>query len=360
MEFNNREIHHLSSHFVATMFSKKNEEKFFSEMRRDAVSGEWILIAAGRRKRPHEYARQTREKPQPQSSCPFEEVRIGGLDPLLWYSHPTSLRKDILDEWFLQVVTNKYPAVMPHEDKTCAVVGEDGPYERIDGVGYHEVVVTRPHDRSIGQMTVEEATLVFRAYRERFSALKKDPCIKYVLIFHNHGKEAGASISHPHSQIIALPIIPPDVERSVRGSALFYEAHAACIHCRMISWELEDDKRIVYQNKDFLVIVPYASRISFELRMYPREHDPYFDLLPEKKLETAAEALTTALRKLGTALKDPAYNFFIHTTPTTNNMDHYHWHLEILPKTSVIAGLELGSGVDVVTVKPEDVPFLLS
>lgn len=340
------------------MFKKKKDEEFFSELRKDAISGEWILVAAGRRKRPNEYARK-REKPQPQSTCPFEGTCINGADPLLWYSHPTNLKKDVLDDWFVQVVTNKYPAVMPHEDKTCAVAGEDGPYERIDGVGYHEVIITRPHERGIGGMTVEEAALVFRAYRERFAALKKDPCIKYILIFHNHGKEAGASISHPHSQLIALPIIPPDVQRSVRGSVEFYEAHAACIHCRMVSWELEEKRRIVYENKDFLVIAPYASRISFELRMYPKTHDPYFELLTEEKLETAADALSTALRKLGAALDDPPFNFFIHTSPTADSMEHYHWHLEILPKTSIPAGLELGTGVDVTVIKPEDVPSLL-
>ncbi|TSC70585.1 MAG: UDPglucose--hexose-1-phosphate uridylyltransferase [Parcubacteria group bacterium Gr01-1014_70] len=342
------------------MFFKKKEEEFFSELRKDAVSGEWILVTAGRAKRPQEFAPPKREPAQLIASCPFEDARMNGFDPLLWYPHPKSLKKDQLEEWFLQVILNKYPAVMPHEDRTCAVAGEDGPYERIDGVGYHEVVITRPHERSLGEMTAEEAALVMRSYRERYAALKKDPCISYILVFHNHGREAGASISHPHSQIIALPIIPPDVQRSVHGSMVFYEAHAACIHCRMISWELEDGRRIVYENKDFLVIAPYASRISFELRMYPKEHDPYFDLLSEKKLESSADALTAALRKLGTALNDPPYNFFIHTAPTSSAMEHYHWHIEILPKTSVPAGLELGAGVDVTVVKPEDVPGLLA
>ncbi|OGZ46082.1 MAG: hypothetical protein A3J54_02545 [Candidatus Ryanbacteria bacterium RIFCSPHIGHO2_02_FULL_45_13b] len=341
------------------MFSKKKkDEELFSEMRKDAVSGEWILVAAGRAKRPHAF-RLKRERPVSMKDCPFEEVRINGSDPLLWYSHPESVKKDVLENWFVQVITNKYPAVMPHADRTCVVAGDDGPYERIDGVGYHEVIVTRPHDKSLGQMNVAEATLVFRAYRERFAILKKDPCIQYILIFHNHGHEAGASIDHPHSQLIALPIIPPDVQRSVHGSKKFYEAHAACIHCRMISWELEDRRRIVHENKDFVVIAPYASRISFELRMYPKIHDPHFDLLSEERLETAAEAVTTALGKLGSALEDPAYNFFIHTTPTSNHMEHYHWHMEILPKTSVLAGLELGAGVDVTMVKPEDVLSLL-
>lgn len=343
------------------MFSKKKkDEEFFSELRKDAVSGEWILVAAGRAKRPQQYAARIRVKPSSQAACPFEEARIGGQDPLLWYPHPAAAKKDVLGEWFIQVVRNKYPAVMPHEDKTCAVAGEDGPYERMDGVGYHEVIVTRPHTQSMGEMTTEEVALVLRAYRERFAALQKDPCVSYILIFHNHGVEAGASISHPHSQLMALPIIPPDVQRSLNGSAAFYKSHAACIHCRIISWELEDKKRIVYQNEDFLVIAPHASHISFELRIYPLIHDPYFYLLPEDRLETAAEALRVALGKLHVALDDPAYNFFIHTASTHAVADHYHWHLEILPKVSMPAGLELGTGVDVTVVRPEDVPHLLS
>lgn len=343
------------------MFKKKKDEELFSEMRKDAVSGEWVLIAAGRAVRPHAFARRKREGVRLQGTCPFEGERINGSDPLLWYPHPASIKKDAIKDWFVQVITNKYPAVMPHVDRTCAVAAEDGPYDRIEGAGYHEVIITRPHDKSLGQMSVEEAALVVRAYRERYAALDADVCVAYILIFHNHGREAGASIDHPHSQLIALPIIPPDVQRSVRGSAEFYEAHAACIHCRLINWELEDKKRVVFENEDFVVLAPYASRASFELRMYPKKHDPHFELLDENKLHTCAEALVHALGRLYAVLHDPAYNFFIHTTPANaNNAAHYHWHLEILPKISVPAGLELGAGVDVTVIKPEDVPNLLA
>lgn len=346
------------------MFSRKKIEKhgeLVSELRKDAVSGEWVLVATDRSKRLGEFNEHKRKKLQPQSSCPFEDTRINGEDPLLWYSHPESGMKDSLDEWFVQVIANKYPAVMPHVDRTCAVMSDKGPYERMDGVGYHEIIVTRPHERSLGSMTIDEASLVIRAYRERFATLKKDPCVAYILVFHNDGEEAGASISHPHSQLIAFPIIPPDVARSIRGSTEFYNAHGACIHCRMIAWELEDGERIVFENEKFIVIAPYASRVSFEIRIYPREHAPHFDLMPELQLDLFAQALTVTLKKLQDALGDPAYNFFIHTAPTNqHDGEFYHWHTEILPKTAVPAGLELGTGVDVVTVAPENVPGLLA
>lgn len=331
------------------------------ELRKDLVSGEWVLIAAGRSRRPDEFAHATREKPQPKASCPFEDPQKTNSDPLLWYPHPESTAKDDLQEWFVQVIQNKYPALIQHGSHTCATKEQHGIYKRMRGVGYHEVIITKPHERSLGEMSVEEASLVVRAYRERYAALDSDPCVAYILIFHNHGKEAGASISHPHSQLIALPIIPPDVKRSFRGSERYAKEFDACIHCAMIASELHEKKRIVYENDDFLVLAPYASRTSFELRIYPKAHDPHFELISEEKIRTCAAALVHALGRLHAVLNDPAYNFFIHTTPANaNDVMHYHWHIEILPKTSVPAGLELGTGVDVVVMPPEDVPGILA
>ena len=160
-----------------------------SQLRKDAVSGDWVIIATGRGKRPHAFAKEKRERfEQPIEKCPFENLFAG--------------------EWFLQVIPNKYPAL---SRGICGKEIKRDPYTIMDGTGFHEVIITRDHQRQIAEFSQEEAELVLKAYQERYLALRNKECVKYILIFHNHGREAGASISHPHSQLIALPIIPPDV-----------------------------------------------------------------------------------------------------------------------------------------------------
>ncbi len=346
------------------MVSKKKKSApvgLVSELRQDLVSGDWVLVASGRAKRPQDFVPKKKPALQSISSCPFESSRINGEEPLAWYPHPKIAGKDSRENWFVQVVSNKYPALAPHTDRSCAAPYDVGAYKAMAGVGYHEVIITRPHARSMGRMTKEEVAVVMRSYRDRYVALDKDPCIAYILVFHNHGPRAGASISHPHSQLIALPIVPPDVQRSFDGSFTFFKRTGKCIHCKILEDELNSGERIVYENDDFVVFAPYASHISFELRVYPKYHDPHFNHISEERIFSCADALSAALRKLYTALKNPDYNFFIHTSPANiHNGKHYHWHIEILPKTSIPAGLELGTGIDVVVVAPEEVPKMLS
>lgn len=346
-----------------TLFKKKKTavHGLLSELRQDFVSGDWVLVASGRAKRPQDFVSKKKKVPETISTCPFESSRITREKPLLWYPHPSAADKDSPKSWFVRVVANKYPAVAVHTGRSCAVPYNDGIYKAMVGVGYHEVIVTQPHTKSLGQMMVEEVALVVRSYRDRYVALDKDPCIAYILVFHNHGADAGASIMHPHSQLIALPIVPPDVQRSFDGSLSFFKRIGKCIHCKMLEWELNAGERVVYENGDFVVLAPYASRVSFELRIYPKYHNPHFNYISEERIFGCADALSTALRKLYAVLENPGYNFFIHTSPANiHNGAHYHWHIEILPKTSTPAGLELGTGVDVVVVRPEEVPRILN
>lgn len=333
----------------------------YSELRQDIVSGDWVLIATGRAKRPHQPDQKNNHAEQSETDCPFEDPqKTNDAAPLFWLPGPEKSGSTSLEDWFVQVIPNKYPALISHDDRTCSIKREHGPYKVIDGVGHHEVIITRSHDKSLGQMSSQEAELVLRTYQARYNALKEDECVAYILIFHNHGEGAGASIAHPHSQLIAMPIVPPDVSRSFRGSEQFFKDNKACIHCTMLKWERGEQKRIVYENAEFLVLAPYASHTSYELRIYPKGHDCNFELLEDVRLSLLAEALTAALGKLYTALGNPAYNFFIHTTPVDSpEARHYHWHIEILPKTGTPAGLELGADVDVAVARPEDVPGIL-
>lgn len=335
--------------------------KFASELRYDIVSKDWVVIATGRARRPRTFALQPREKEKvSEEECPFCSQKIASQNPpTLIYpkSHRQKSRKQKISkledcpDWGLVVIPNKYPAFGRGKRLNKRKIG---PYQVMDGVGFHEVVVTRDHFRQIAQFKTAEIKQVIDAYQERYLDLMNEPFVNYVSIFHNHGREAGASIFHPHSQIIAIPTIDPDLHRSLRGSREFYRRHRRCAHCTMLHWDKKDGRRIIFENKKFVVLCPFASRVSFEVRVYPKQHHAYFERITDSEKKQLAEALGIALSKLYKGLNDPAYNFFVHTAPCDGkNYDHYHWHFEILPKTAIFAGFELGTGIEISTIEPE-------
>jgi len=316
-----------------------------SELRFDLVSKDWVVIATGRGRRPNDFVKQERVKIEvPVGECPFCNLTKQTL-PVLEY-------KNEQGEWSVVIVPNKFPAFSPSHGLHERAVG---PYSLMDGAGYHEVVITRDHNKSLAELSVEQLHRVIDAYQERYLELANEKLVNYISIFHNHGKEAGASVAHPHSQIIAIPLIDPDLHRSINGSRLFFENQGKCVHCQMLEWDLEDKQRIIYENKEFVVLVPFASRVAFETRIYPKEHHAYFERVKEQSKRQLAEALKVALSKIFKGLNDPAYNFFLHTAPSDGkDYSHYHWHFEILPKTSIWAGFELGTGIEISTVAPEE------
>ena len=323
-----------------------------SEFRRDLVSGDWILFAPARKKRPgSEKIGEKKRIIPPLENCPFENPE----PVVLWEPLPG---KKNPEDWLVRIKSNKYPAVAPH--KICPQEEKNGIYSTIGGVGFHEVIVTRYHQKTIAEMSAEEVEILIKAYQKRFRQLKNEPCIQYILIFHNFGEGAGATIFHPHSQIIALPIIPLDVRRSFSGSRAYFKEKGKCVHCEMVKIDSKDKARIVYENKDFVVLCPFASQVSFEMRIYPKKHQPYFEEISEKERLSFAEALKESLVRLKAGADDPDYNFFVHTAPPADGeYKYYHWHLEILPRMARWAGLELGSGTNVVAVSPEEAADIL-
>lgn len=328
---------------------KKNNSKYVSELRQDLVSGDWMIVATGRAKKLNSLIGGRKKFEQKISDCPFENPQITGHgEPLLIYGKK--------NKWSLQVIKNKFPIIGYGQ---CPISHKEGPYIVMEGVGFHEIVITRDHKKHLALMSIEKIVEVLKAYQERYIVLMDHQCVNYVFIFHNHGREAGASISHPHSQIIALTVLPSDVKRSLSGAKRYYEEHHKCVHCEMIKWEKEE-KRCVFQNEHFIVFAPFVPRVNFELRIYPKKHQSNFEKITSAERKYLAEALWQALRRLYRGLKDPAYNFFIHTAPCDGkNYKYYHWHIEILPKTNTWAGIELGTGVEIISVKPEDVAKFL-
>ena len=318
-----------------------------SELRQDIVSKDWVVIATGRAKRPQEFLhRQKILFRQPKQTCPFETT---ALDTLFLASIDGN---HAAKNWWVQVRSNKYPAF---GKGTCAVVGHTGPYEWSEGVGFHEVVFTRDHLRSIALMSDQETELILAAYLNRYRALKDDNCVEYISIFHNHGRLSGASIAHPHSQIIAIPVVPPDVARSIEGSRIYFQKHNTCVHCMIVEYELGQKVRVIYENKRFIALAPYASKTAFEMRIFPKYHSSHFEAIEDNDRVLLANALRVSLAKLYHGLDKPDLNFFLHTAPIkdAHQFDHYHWHFEILPKTGIWAGFEISTGIDITSITPE-------
>jgi len=327
------------------MIQDSNDKKPASELRFNLVCKDWVVIATGRARRPETFAKEEKEeREEPSDKCPFCNIETQ-LPPVLTHKNATK------DDWELVVIPNKYPA-FSKGDSLCERA--EGPYSLMDGVGYHEVIVTHDHTRHIADMEIAEIKRVIDAYQDRYLDLMNEKLVNYISIFHNHGREAGASISHPHSQLIAIPITDPDLQQSLDGSRRFFEMQGKCVHCTMLEWDREDTRRIIFENEKFVALCPFASKVAFEVRIYPKEHKPYFERSKDDDKEQLAEVLKIALGKIGKGLNNPAYNFFIHTAPCDGkDYAHYHWHLVIFPKTSVWAGFELGVGIEISTIEPE-------
>lgn len=320
-----------------------------NEFRQDLVSGEWVLFATGRAgghidKTPKNGALQA------DKDCPFDDPHKTGQE-ILW-GYPDD------KNWEIMVIKNKYPAVKPG---MCGSGSKAGPFEVHDAMGDHDVIVYKDHDTQFADFSSEKLVSVIRTYKKRFVEIaesRKD-CTQYVLIFHNHGPEAGASIVHPHSQIISLPILPPDVTRSLRGSHQFYKDNDKRVYDIIIRWELEQKKRIVYENDLFVAFCPFVSKFPYEIRIFPRDSHAHFDQMPDTFDKYFADAMSVVLRKIKKSLNNPSYNFFIHTSPIRigspeNFHEFYTWHIEFIPKLSMAAGFEIGTGVDINVVDPDE------
>ncbi len=326
------------------MIKSKLKKKFPSELRMDLVSNDWVAIATGRAQRPEAFVKHQRNKevvlPE---DCPFCQEKI--LEKAV-------VRQNNPDgSWFVISIPNDFPAFSKGDNLNER---KQGPNRIMDGLGYQEVIVMADHQKQMAQFSQKEVKMVVDLYQERYLDLINKEFIKYVSIFHNHGQEAGASMVHPHSQMIAIPVIDPDLRGSLDGAESFYRSQGECVYCKMINWDIKDGQRVIYQNEKFVVLCPFASQVSFEVRVYPKEHLSNFEKMDENDKELFADALQKALSMIYQGLEDPAYNFYIHTAPGDGkSYNNYHWHLNILPKIAIWAGFELGAGIEISTIEPE-------
>lgn len=337
------------------MEEEKNKNKI-SQLRQDLVTGDWVVIATGRAKKPEDFANVIKEEEPARNGFAIGDAG-GEKDCFFCFPEKTQQEKDVLmyqngeGDWSLRVFPNKYPAFARSRVPKHF---EEGPYFGMDGTGYHELIVTRDHEKSLALLDNLQVLEVLDAYQERYIDLMNKKSVNFIEIFHNHGQEAGASIAHPHSQLMAIPVVSPYIKGELDGAENYYRSTRECVYCMMNEWECETQKRVIFENKECVAYCPFSSRAAFEIWVVPKKHKPYFERITAAEKAAVSEALKISLNKIYQALNNPAYNFYIHTAPCDGkDYPHYHWHIEILPRTSTWAGFELSTGIEVSTIQPE-------
>jgi UDPglucose--hexose-1-phosphate uridylyltransferase len=322
------------------------------ELRQDLVTGRWVAIATQRARRPSSFTRAAAVAVPAASRCPFCEGHEGMTPPEVMAYREKGTAPDT-PGWSVRAVPNLYPAFGPANG--TPTLSENGPYRTMNGVGVHEVIVHSPdHERDLAELPRAQVEEVVRAYQDRYDANRENPNIQYLLIIDNHGKEAGASLEHPHSQLFGIPMVPPTVQEEIDGLRSYRREHASCAYCDILAYERRSGERVIFENPHFLVYAPFASRTPFEMQLLPKWQTARFETLTAEQRRDFASALQQATGRLAKGLNDPPYNFYIHTAPAHAGPDlDYHWHLEILPKLAIPAGFELGSGIMINTVTPE-------
>lgn len=321
-----------------------------SELRKDPVVDRWVIIARERGKRPSDFAGF--DKNTAKGFCPFCPGNEDVVPPeVLAYRKPGS--KPNGPGWRLRVVPNKFPAL---KDEEKLYKHGDGMYDMMNGIGLHEVIIETPeHELTLSTMPVYAVEDVLWAYRDRLETLAKDKRFQSVIIFKNQGRAAGATLEHSHSQLIALPIIPKQIKEELTGAKKYYDYKERCIFCDIIDQELSQQSRIVCGNQDYIAICPYAPRFPFEVWILPKDHGARYQETSKEKIESLSTLLSETLKRLDVVLDTPPYNFVLHSAPFRQDVDkHFHWHLEIMPKLTRIAGFEWGSGFHINPTPPEE------
>lgn len=326
------------------------------ELRRDPIIGRWVIIATDRAKRPTDFVREhTPERGA--ANCPFCE----GCE----YKTPPEVLA-FRDNgggpngpgWKLRVIPNKFPALRVEGD--LAREGQ-GMYDRMNGIGAHEVLIETPkHVLSTGDLSDRQVEDLFWAFRDRINDLKKDRRLRYIILFKNHGEIAGASLEHTHSQLIALPVVPKRAQEELEGAKRHYEYKERCVWCDMLRQEMDAGARIVMENEHHVVISPYAPRFPFETWVLPKRHASHFEDAEVPVINSLGTIVRGLIRKMERVLEHPPYNLMLHTAPVQEpNMAHFHWHIEIIPKLTKVAGFEWGTGFYINPTPPEEAAAFL-
>lgn len=321
-----------------------------SELRRDPIGGRWIIVDTDHPSQPKDF------EYDPQAyqggACPFcygsESITPSEIECI---RDPGTMPNTA--GWQVRVIANKFPALQIEGDLDRRGVGI---YDMLNGVGAHEVLIDTPyHQKDIPELLNNEVENLILMYCRRAKDLARDKRFKYIMIFKNFGVSAGASMEHPHTQIIALPMIPKNVMEELRGAQNYFNYRERCIFCDIIHQETQEKERVILENKYFLSFCPFVSRFPFEIWITPKRHSNYFEQLSQEELPALAAILRETIVRLKNIFTNVPYNFIIHTSPVNSDTvtESYHWHIEFMPKLTRTAGFEWGSGFYVVNTPPE-------
>jgi UDPglucose--hexose-1-phosphate uridylyltransferase len=327
------------------------------ELRKDPLVQRWVIIATERAKRPMDF--KITQEVENSKGCPFCEGNEKMTPPEIYAVRKDGSNRDG-PNWTIRVVPNKFPALRIEGELGKTGVGL---YDKMNGIGAHEVIIeTTKHDEKIEMQPLDSLIKVFNTYKLRLMDLKHDSRFRYILIFKNEGKSAGASLSHPHSQLIATPVTPIRIREELLGAQHYYEYKDRCIFCDILKEEITQKERVIYENGAFLSFCPFASRFPFEIWVLPKRHHSDFDSMENDELYAFSDAMKMTLGKLSKALNAPHYNYMLHTAPvrwprrgywTTIEYD-FHWHVEIIPRLVHLAGFEWGTGFYINPTVPEE------
>ena len=331
-----------------------------SELRWDPLKNNWTIITKGRSRRPQDFIQQRSHIEM--ASCPFCNGNEAKTPPEIYAYRPNGSKPN-QPGWQVRVIPNKYPAL---QVEGALDNRAEGLYDRMNGIGAHEVIIEHPdHERSMADLTAEEISEVLKAFRSRMLDLRNDSRFRYIFVFKNYGVEAAANVPHSHSQLIAVPLIPPIITSELSSCREHFKRKERCLVCDLLNQERNSKERVVRDDGNFLVYAPFASSVPFELMVAPLEHSHDFTLQTDQQLLLLADTLRDTLRRLRAVLRDPPYSFILHSAPPMHlrwgRPDYwaslpsdFHWHIEIAPKLTRVAGFEWGSGFQINPTAPEE------
>jgi UDPglucose--hexose-1-phosphate uridylyltransferase len=321
------------------------------EFRKDPITGRWVIVAVDRAMRPTDFVRD-HVVPSGGGFCPLCPGHEEKTPPEVLAYRPSGGQPNG-GGWSLRVVPNKFPALRVEGDLSRQ--GE-GLYDKMNGVGAHELVIETPdHALTMGELTDKQVEDIFWAIRDRIVDLRKDSRLRYIIVFKNHGDGAGAVLEHSHSQIVALPVVPKRMSEELDGAKRYYDYRERCIFCDIIRQDVNNGARVVLETEHFVAISPYAARFPFEIWILPKKHVSHFESIEIPEVKNLGWMQRAVIRKLDKVLEKPAYNLMIHSAPIQDGaMAHYHWHVEIIPKLTKVAGFEWGTGFYINPTPPEE------
>jgi len=321
------------------------------ELRKDPITHRWVIISTDRAKRPTDFSK-SRVEIKGNGVCPFCYGNESKTPPeILAYAKNGRLANG--PGWSVRVVPNKFPALGIEGSLDRQGVGL---FDKMNGIGAHEVIIETPdHLSTLASVPDEQVEQVLWAYRDRMTDLKNDRRFRYVLVFKNYGEAAGASLEHTHSQLIALAIVPKQVQEEMENAKVYFEEKERCIFCDIVRQEVDDGQRLIAENEHCIALAPYAPRFPFETWVLPKSHSSAFEIEPAEVISSAASMLRNMLRRLDQVLDHPPFNFVLHSSPIgEERIEHYHWHIEMMPTLTKVAGFEWGTGFYINPTPPEE------